>query len=1037
MIISDAAVRRPIAMGCLIIALTLLGLNAWRKLNLELMPSLDVPFVTVVTPYPGATPDQIEVGVAKRIEDAVMGVDGLKHVTSSCMENACQTLLEFHLDVDVDVAATDVREQLDLVGGEFPPGVEDPRILKFDINAQPVATLALTGEQDVAALYDYADNDLRDRLATVPGVARLELVGGVPLEARVELDPDALAARGLTALAVSEAIGRAFVTVPAGTVREHGTEVAVTYEGEAGDLAEIGELPLAGADGARVLLRDVGRVRLAPDEPRQRAFLDGAEAVAVRVVKKPDANPVAVVAALRTRLDAIRARMPGGMRLTLVTDDATFIRATNASAWLNVAQGVALTAAILFLFLYNLRSLAVVSITMPLTIVIGLLLMHAADMTLNTSTLIAIGMSVGILVTNSIVVLEAIIARLAAGEEPRQASRLGAAEAWTAVLASAGTNVVVLLPVAVMGSMIGQFMAPLAITMLIMTAVSLGISFTLTPLLSSVLLRRHDERESGLLARLQRGWDRGLDRVTSTYAGLLRRCERHRLLALAVLILVAGVFAHSLSLLGSLGTSMVEEPDRGEIFVKLEFPTRYSLPRTVTRTRAVVDRLRDLPHLEHTLTTVGKVQGVIGQVSEGVYLAQVLLRFNERTAREATIDDLLRQTRARLADVPDAITSALQPTIVGGQGSELEMEIGGDDLATLDRLALEAARLARARGSLTDVDTTVRPGKPLLRLRPRRPVLADQRLPGAAVGATTRANLAGLEAASFTRGDRSYDLTVQLQEVLGAERVPAFGMPGEAGQPVPLASLTTVERDITPVLITRKNKRRVAKLTANLSGSEPLGTAVTGLDAAIAEADLLPPGYDTAFVGTYEIMREGQEALAEAALIALILVVLTLAAILESFTRPLLILATIPLALVGVVYALYLAGASFGIFVMLGMVMMMGIVVNNAILIVDRMGALVEEGEDRHAAMIRAARERFRPVAMITVAAVLGMLPLALGRGIGAELRNGVGLAAVGGILISGMLTLVVVPVVYDLFTHRGGEKRRERPTHRSRRPTP
>jgi HAE1 family hydrophobic/amphiphilic exporter-1 len=413
------------------------------------------------------------------------------------------------------------------------------------------------------------------------------------------------------------------------------------------------------------------------------------------------------------------------------------------------------------------------------------------------------------------------------------------------------------------------------------------------------------------------------------------------------------------------------------------------------------------------------VEGIIGQSSEGVYLAQVLLKFSERDQRELTIDDLQNEVRSRLSAFPDSIATVTTPSVMGGQMSKIEMEIAGEDLTILDRLALKTKDLAEEMPGFKDMDTTVRTGKPEIRIYPDRAVLSDMGYPATALGMTLRANLEGIEAGTFKRGDRNYDIVVKLQEEEGKKQIKDFLFPGLPGHPLVLTSLGRIEETLAPVQITRKDKRRVTKFLSNLAENKPLGTAVAEISNVIQEKAGLPPGYNYNFAGVYEVMREGQGNLMEACLIAVILVILTLAALLESFKQPVIILVTLPLALIGMLWALYLTGKTLEIFVLMSGVMLIGIVVNNAILIVDQFNIHVREGVPRHRAMITATCERFRPILMITLAAVLGMLPLAMGQGIGAEMRNATGIASAGGILVSGVLTLILIPILYDLFTRR------------------
>ncbi len=1024
MFLSNASVRRPVAMSCLIIGLALLGFNAYRKMGLELMPKIDVPYITIVTIYPGASPEQIETDIAKRIEDQVVTIDGLKHVSSACMENVCQTLLEFNLDVDVDVAATDVREKLDLINADFPEDVEDPKILKFDINTQPIINLALTGNVPIDELYDYADNTLRDRITVLSGVANVELIGGAEREVQILLDRANLAARGLTSLDVVRAAQQGLRTIPSGRVRESGTEYSVKFDAEYDDIKDIGQLEVANENGQRCYIKDIGRVVMGMEELRQKSNVDGRACVTVKVVKKAEANAVRVVGRVREAMEQLNKELPGGMELVWVSDNGSFIEASVSSAWINVAEGIFLTALVLFLFLYNFRSTLVIAVTMPLTIVIGLFFMQFLDYTLNIATLLSIGMSVGILVTNSIVVMEAIVKRLDRTGNAKEAARLGSSEAAIAVLASAGTNVVVLFPLAMMGSMIGLFIKPFALTMVIMTVVSLFISFTLTPILCSILLKPRDPNSRSILTKMERGWNRMFDRVVNGYRALLVFNEKHRPVAALVLFVIVALLVHSLFLAKKVGFGFFSGVDQGQVLVKLEFPTRYSLSETEKRMQTVEDKLKDLPELKHILTTIGKVEGIIGQVSEGVYLSQILLRFSERDERSITIDELIVDIRSRLGDLPDCIITVSAPDVIGGQGSDIEMEIAGDSLDELDRLALVSREISSNIDGFLDPDTTVRTGKPELRIYPQRAILSDLGIPAASMGLVLRANLEGLDAGTFKKDTRNYDIVVKLEQKPGKRQVDEFLLPGAPGHPQLISGLAEVEEGLAPVQITRKDKRRISKLLANIETSKPLGTAIDELSSSVEENADLPPGYDFYFAGVAEVMQEAQVAMAEAGIVAIVLVILTLAAILESFKQPWLILVTLPLALIGVFWALTLSGKNLAMFVLMGIVMMIGIVVNNAILIMDQLNVHIQEGIPRHKAMVSAATERFRPIVMITLAAVLGMMPLAFGKGIGSEMRNDVGIATVGGILVSGILTLIVIPILYDLFTRKSSGKK-------------
>lgn len=1027
---ANFSVRRPVAMACLIIALGFLGVNAFRGIQLEYLPRVDAPFVTVVTAYPGASPQELETDIIRKLEDAITTVEGVKHITSIALENVATIIVEFELSVESQTASTDVREKIDLIRSELPTNAEDPVVLALNINSIPIVNLALTGAVAADDMYDYADQVLAPRLSTIQGVAEVRLVGGAEREVHVSLDRSRLAAHGLTATQVVQAIQQGIQTMPAGRVRQHGSEFSVKFDAEYRTVKEIGELQVAGRDGARLYLRDIAKLGFAPEEERQAAYINGEPAIAIRIVKKSEANAAAVVERVRAQLDSVKETLPGGMDLVWVSDEGAFIQAAADSAMVNIAQGIGLTALILLLFLVDLRSTLIVAVTMPVTYVIAVFFLRMLDFTLNMSTLLAVGLSVGVLVTNSIVVLERIIKRLDELGDAREASRIGATDVAIAVLASALTNIVVLFPVATMGGMVGRFLSPFATTMIIVTAVSLFVSFTLTPLLASKLLRgRAVGDRRGWLDRLAERQRAAMDRLSGRYGRGLAWFARRRW---AIVVLLAGVVAMVIGIggqAGKLGFSLVPDSDKGEVLVKLEYSARTELGETIERVKDVEARLRDMDGLQHIYTTVGKVEAGLGMASEGVHLAQVFLKFIPRTERQTTLEDLVAEVRRRLDGHAGGIVTVGWPGVVGGQSAPIELSITGPSLEKLDELANTIEGIAKRIPETVSPDTTVRPGKPELRVRPRRAVLADLGLPASGVGLNLRANLAGLVAGTYKEGSRSYDIRVKLAEEEGKDQVEEFLFPAAPGRPLVLGTLAKVEEERAPVQVVRLDKERTSKLLAYMAEGVPLGAAVEALREAILAEVKLPPGYGLRFTGEYEAMAESTAEFGQALLIAIVLTFLVLAAILESFKQPFLILVTLPLAAIGVVLGLLVAGESLSIFALLGVVMLIGIVVNNAILVMESLNKYRADGVPPAEAMVRASAEQLRPVLMITLAAALGMVPLALGTGLGAEPRVGIGAASIAGILISGALTLVVLPSLYLLFARRAPVVSGEAPT--------
>jgi len=1019
MFLSNASIKRPIAMLCLLIGLSLLGINSYRKLGVELFPKIDMPYITIVTVYPGASPEQLEIDVAKKIENQVSSIAGLKHITSSCMENVVNTLLEFELGVDVDLAATDVREKIDMIKNEFPEGVEDPKIIKFDVNAKPIINIALTGAKPIEELYDYADNVLRDKFSNISGVADVSLLGGKKLEVQILLDREKLAARGLTSFDVVNVIKTNVRTIPAGRIKDKTLEYSIEFKGEFDKVEDIGNLEIANNSGQRCYLRDIAVIKLKAGEERQRAYINGKQAVVLRIIKKSDGNAVKIVYKVKEMFDKISGQLPQGMELIWAQDDGNYIESTVNDAWNNVFQGILLTAAILFLFLYNLRSLIIVAVSMPLTIIIGLFFMQVLNFTLNISTLLAIGMSVGILVTNSIVVLEAIITKFNEIGDAKRAALEATAEVAIAVIASAATNLVVLFPIAMLSSMVGLFLRPLALTMLIMTIVSLFISFTLTPILAMWLLKK-DSKQNFIISKLEKIWNIGFEKFLNLYRVFLILTIRRKIISIIILIAVFIFFLYSLKKFPSLGFSFVAKTDMAQMVVKLEFPTYYNIEQTTLRVKEVEELLsKTTPELKNILTFIGKVEGIIGQSSEGVYLAQINLILTDKDKRNLTLTDIQNIIRPKLQNLTDCIATISTPAPVGGVSSDLELELSGPSLEKLDELAVRLKDQLTTLKGIKDIDVSTRPGKLKIRITPKRAVLSDLRTPANNLAYLLRANIEGLTAAAFKRGDRSYDINVKLSEETGKTQIQNFLLPGREGKSITINNVANIDEIISPIQITRKDKQRISKLYANLNQDLPLGLAAIKISEIIKEKLNLSAEYNFNFTGMYERMAEGQKSIGEAFIIAIILLVLSLAAILESYKQPFIIMLTLPLTLPGVYIALKLAGLSISVFVSMSIVMLIGIVVNNAILIISEYNNLLQKGLPKGAAMTKASVSQCRPIIMITLAAVLGMLPLALGTGIGSELRNDIGMASVGGILVSGILTMIVIPLVVNLIVKK------------------
>ncbi|MBS1371240.1 MAG: efflux RND transporter permease subunit [Lentisphaeria bacterium] len=1019
MFLSRASVRRPIAMSCFIIMLVLFGLNSYNRLGLDAFPDVEIPYVTVTTVYPGASPAEIEVDVAKRLEDAVGTIDGLKTMNTTCMENVCLITLEFQLGQSVDVAAQDVRERIDKIRKDLPAEVDPPEISKFDPNAAPVITLMLVGDLPVDRLYDYADETLSARLSTISGVAEVQVSGGEPLELRITLDKEKLTATGLTVNEVLAKLRESNVRVPVGRIRQGKQEVNVTYDSEFKSHEDIGALEIGTFEKRRIYLRDVAQITMESEEKRSLAFYDGEPGVVLKVVKKGDANAVRVIDGVRAAVDELEQekQLPSGMKLVWVRDSGSYIHSSVDDAWGSIVAGVLLTALILFLFLHELRSTLIVVVSMPVSIVVSFWAMELCGFTFNTFTLLALGTSVGTLVTNSIVVIENIAKHLERGEDPKASADAGAGEVAVPVFASAMTNVVVFGPIAMMTSLVGRFLVPFAVTIGIATLVSLFVSFTLTPILAAILLRAETPKPGPLSGALFRWWNGGFGFLEQQFSRSVDFVCRH---GLAVTLLALALFLASMAYLPlKVGMTFVPDGDQGEFIIKLEFPTDYSLEGTLERTMQVGKLVRGLPNVLATSTVVGKVQGVIGQASEGVYLSEITVVAKPKTERRETLEEMRDMFRHELRNLSECIVTINIPSSTGGSSSAMELEIMGDDLDTLEKLATQGANELRQSPEARDVDTSVRVGKPEIRIVPERTVLQNLGIPSTTVGTLLRGSIEGLKGGSYKAGSRSFDIRVKLDERKGYGQLPALSFQSKDGRPLGLDAISGLRPSMMPIQINRTDRRRVAKIYGNPAAGTGLGDFAKLAGETVGPK--LPPGYKMAFGGTVTEMEEANADFGQAIVLAVLLTYLLIAAVMESWSGPFLIMFTVPMALIGMFAALYFAGIQLSIFGMLGFVMLIGIVVNNAILIMDDVNLNRAKGMGPPEAMRAAVKNKFRPILMTSIAAVLGMAPMAFGTGIGSEMRASCGIPVIGGLVSSTLLALYVIPALYVLFTKRRG----------------
>lgn len=1011
MILSDLAVRRPVLITMFVGVLVVMGAFSYGRIPLDLLPKVDIPIVTVVTVYPGAGPREVETLITKRIEEACSSINGIDFMKSESLEGVSNVMIRFVVGVDVDFAAIDVREKISTIQAQLPKEAEAPVILKLDINAQPIVDLAVSGQRSAGELTTYVEDYLKDPLSQVSGVAQVEVLGGRLREIHVLVDEKRAAAFGLGPVAIAGALAQRSLDIPGGHVIEGRAETTVRLSGEFGSVEEIEGLQIPTPAGKVIHLREIATVADAFEEQREAVQVDGKQAVALSVKKRSDANTVRAVAGIMKKVEELRRKLPADMEISVITDRSVFIQASVDDLWANMAIGIALTAVALFVFLHSFEGTIIAALSMPASIVATFLAIYFLGFTLNMMSLMALAIVVGILVNNAIVVLENIYDRIGRGQSAVAAAREGTGEIALAVTGATMTNVVVFLPIAFMGSIVGMFFKEFGVTATYATLMSLIVAFTLTPMLAAWLSGKARKIDRGAVEKkgFAAWWDRRFDALRDDYGQTVRWALHHPFLVLAASV---AAFVASLFLVPHIGIEFFTEPDQGEFAIVVRMPAGTSLDGTLAVLRRIEERVNACPERKLTYVKAGKVQSSVAGATKGVHLGEVSVLLVPKAQRTRSDLEVMDSLRAALSDISGAVLTLARRGAMGPNEAPLQVEIMGPDFAQLQKLAGRIRGLVESTEGSTDIDTSWEAGKPELELRPDRIRCEQHGVTVAQVAQELRARFHGLTPLTFRDGDTEYDIRIKLREQdrKHLDQVADLRIATAAGL-VPLKNLCQIQMREGPARISRMHRERCIILSGHTSGRS-FGKVLEDVRGKVEGVEL-PQGYWVDWGGNARMMGESFGELIRAFVMAMLLTYMLLAALMESFIHPITILSTMPLAIIGVIVAMFLTGATVSIFSLMALVMLVGIVVNNGILLTDYTEQLRREGMALEESLARACPGRFRPIAMTAVTAVLAMLPLALGTGEGGEMRAPMAIVSIGGLVMSTLMSLYVIPALY------------------------
>jgi len=1032
----DFSVKYPVATLMLFLGVIVLGLFSLSLLPVDMFPEVDPPVVSILTAWPGASASDVETEVTKRIEDEVNGVNNLDELTSRSVDGLSAVACKFDWGTDLDSATNDVRDRLEMVRRKLPDDVDAPVLYKFSSATAPVMVVSVTAGVNWPQLHHLTDKRIADELRRVPGVGAIVVYGGLRRRINVYFDSARLEGYGLPLHRINQVLAAQNVDLPAGSSRQGALEYFIRVPGRYTSVEELKRTVIGSHRGRPLRLEDVAHVEDAFKPEDLAAWESKSPAIVLMVQKQTGRNTVAVVEGLRTRIAELNTQLPSDVQVKVMMDNASNIVTNVRNLRMSLLWGIALVILVSLVFLRRFRSALIVAMAIPFSLIVSFVLMYFNRYSINMVTLMSLAIASGMVVDNAIVVLENIVRHVERGARPSTAARFGAAEMGPAITASTATTVVVFLPMMFLTGLVGVIFKQLAFVVTVTLAASLLTALSMTPMLSSRWLQgRKPEKErtaGGAPVRLYDRSERGFQRLDRMYGRLVAWCLDHKS---AVLALVGATVISAATMIPFLSTSFLPEVDSGDVSVDFRLEEGVGIEHSRKVVERVIDDIMGLVRKEEFQT----LYAWCGQSEQGIGLALGMdeapnaaslgFKLVDREKRDRSAQDIARLLRERLEKIP-GITRikvlAVDPAgaiLAGQQSKPLVVEVQGPDLeANLAAAEKLAERMRRVPG-MVDVSVSQKDPRPELWVEVKRDKIGLAGLTAGEVGRQLRNYLYGFKAAEYRDGGDNYDIFTRFTEEDKdrLELLPQAPIFTADGRTLRLKDLAEISERHGPIEIERKNLERVVRVEAGLLGMS-LGQGRHAAQEVMDALDPAPGGTRLSFGGEVEEQRKAFADLTLLLALGILLTYMVMAALFGNFRDPFIIMFSVPFALVGVIYAFRLTGVTLGIISFMGVVMLMGIVVNNAIVLVDYIKLLQARGMDLKEAVVQGGRDRLRPVLMTTLTTFFGMLPMAVSRGTGAEVFNPLGITMLGGLTVSALVSLVLIPVVYH-----GLEGRRQR----------
>ncbi|GMB00354.1 efflux RND transporter permease subunit [Pelosinus sp. IPA-1] len=1004
--ITEISIKRPVFATVVIFALVVLGLFSYVSLSVDQYPSVEMPVVAVTVLYPGAAPEQVETKVTQKIEEAVSVVAGVDHVTSTVSEGSSITVIQFTMETNADAAAQNVRDKLGVVQATLPQDAKAPIVSRFDPTDTPIMSIALMGDLSQRELTVLADDLLTKRLKAVNGVASVTVQGGLDREIQIRLDGSQMAAYGFTVPEVLNSLRNENVDSPGGKVTNGQRETDLRAVGNITSTNQFLSIPIGQRDGVQFFVKNIATIKDTTQEVSTITKVDDKPALGLDIMKQSGSNTIQVVDNVKKQLESIKKELPPGVTLVVVRDNSKTISESVDDVQFNLVLGGFLAVAIVFLFLGNWRSTIISAIAIPVSVITSFLVMKLLNFTLNTMSLLALSLAVGLLIDDAIVVIENIVRHLEMGKDKFTAAMDGTSEIGLAVMATTFTLVAVFLPVGMMSGIVGQFFKQFGITVAASVLVSLFVAFTLTPMLSAKYLAHSEIKGDSRLGKAWLVWNRKFDEVTAKYGNFLGKALKQRKKVISVAV---ALFFGSLCLLPFLGSTFVPDADNSEINVTATVDPGMSVQAVSDMSDNMVQIIRAIPEVKMTYSVVNP---------SNISILTQLVPKNQRAISDNKIIEDLRQ---KLNTIPGANISVSKKSGLSG-GKPVSIVIQGQKLETLSTISDQVQQIVASVPGAVEVTSSYEAGNPDAQIVVNRDRAADIGISAASIADTLQTMFNGKVVTEYKEGDDAYDVRVildpearrSLTDVDNVYLASSARKPNGQAVMVSLSQVTDTVYATSAAQIKRYDNQQQITISANLNGIT-LGEFNKEFNKKITEVKM-PEGYKIVTTGQTQSMNDAFKGMVMALAMAVLFIFFVLAAQFESYIDPFAIMLALPLAIIGAIIGLLLMGSALSIMSLIGIIMLMGLVTKNAILLIDFAKQRRAAGVERNQALVEAAVQRMRPIIMTTAAMIVGMIPLALGIGPGAESRAPMAHAIIGGLITSTILTLIVVPVVYSLF---------------------